>query len=274
MANLVSTILLGTVLIVAGFFILHLVVKLSGKMSATIVSLVCVGLYLPYSFINWPGGDVFAMHLAIYMVTAYMLGIISSYREKRVSAEGSDTKWFHWGPAIIVVFFIGVVTLGSTFVTIATKGMDKDLAEWLLPEPRSGAKTVESYFPGTITNDYQKTQVEYNTYLKRLKAQKQRGWQLKKGWLNKPYIGEKQIFQLEVSTADGQPLSGASVIGRFLRPSNIKNDVDFAMQEVANGRYQAEVALVHPGNWNMVLYIRHGDDLHELQASTYIEVAR
>ena len=274
MADLVSTILLGTVLIVAGFFILHLLVKLSGKMSATIVSLLCVGLYLPYSFINWPGGDVFAMHLAIYMVTAYMLGIISSYREKRVRAEGKDGQWFHWGPAIIVIFFICVVTIGSTFVTIATKGMDKDVAKWLLPEPLSGAKTVESHFPGTITNNYQKTQAEYNTYLKRLKEQKLRGWKLKKGWLNQPYIGEKQVFQLEVSSADGQPLSGAKVVGRFLRPSNIKNDVDFVMQEVSSGRYQAELALVHPGNWNMVLYIRHGEDLHELQASTYIETAR
>jgi len=274
MVDIVSTILLGSVLIIAGFFILHLVLKQSGKMSATIVSLACIGLYLPYSFIFWPGGDVFAMHLAIYMVTAYMLGIISSYREKRILAEGKDSRWFHWGPAIIVVFFIGVVTIGSTFVTIATNGMGKDMTKWLLPEPRSGAKVVESHFPGTVNNDYQKTQAEYNVYLKRLHEQRARGWQLKKGWLQTPYVGEKHIFQLEVSDADGKILSGASVIGRFLRPSNIKNDVDFEMKEVATGRYQAELQLQYPGNWNMVLYIRHGEYLHELQGSTYIEAAR
>ncbi|MDH5183513.1 MAG: FixH family protein [Gammaproteobacteria bacterium] len=274
MADLVSSILLGIVLIVAGFFVFHLWLKRSGKISATIMALLCVGLYLPYSFINWPGGDVFAMHMAIYMVTAYMLGIVSSYREKRVASEGKDTTWFHWGPAIIVVFFIGVVTIGSTFVTIATKGVNSDVAKWLLPEPRGGANVVESHFPGTVSNDYQKTQAEYNDYLKRLIEQKQRGWTLKKGWLSTPHVGEKQVFQLEVNNAEGKSLAGAKIVGRFLRPSNIKNDVDFVMQEVSRGLYQTELALRYPGNWNMVLYIRHGDDLHELQASTYIEAAR
>ena len=97
---------------------------------------------------------------------------------------------------------------------------------------------------------------------------------MKKGWLNTPYVGEKQVFQLELADRDGTALAGSKVIGRFLRPSNIKDDVDFEMQEVGAGRYQAEVQLQYPGNWNMVLYIRHGEALHELQGSTYIEATR
>ncbi|MBD3669890.1 MAG: FixH family protein [Gammaproteobacteria bacterium] len=275
MADIVSTILLGITLIVGIFLILHLVLRMNGKLSASIVALLTVGIYVPYSIFIWPGGDVFAMHIAVFLVTAYMLGIITSYREKRLAemAEGEKAGWFHWGPALIVGFFLFIVVVDSIFVTMATKGVSGDVASWLLPEPRNAGK-VESYFPGTVSHDYQKVQAEYNQYLAQMREQARRGWQIRKGWVQTPYVGEPQVFQVELKDKQGNLLEGADIVGRFLRPSNSSEDVEFSMQETAPGRYQVKTNLHLQGNWDMDMYIRLGEAMHQIQGSTYVEPSR
>jgi nitrogen fixation protein FixH len=275
MSDLVGSILIGILLIIAVFFVFFSLLRMGGKLSATMVSLLVLGIYVPLSIFKWPGGDVFAIHMALYMVTAYLLGIITTHREKRLAEvpEGEKAPFFHWGPATIVGFFLFIIVIDSTFVTMATKGVSGDVAAWLLPKPRNAGK-VESYFPGTVSKDYQKAQSEYNQYLAQLEKQKERGWQIHKGFTQTPYVGEDQVFQVELRDKQGKLLPEAEIVGRFLRPSNSKEDVDFTMKEVSPGRYQVHLSLAYPGNWDMDMYIRRGEDLHQLQASTYVEAAR
>jgi len=275
MSDLVGSILIGILLIIAVFFIFFRLLRMGGKLSASMVSLLVLGIYVPLSIFKWPGGDIFAIHMAMYMVTAYLLGIISSYREKRLAElpSGEKAPFFHWGPATIVGFFLFLIVVDSIFVTWATQGVSGDVAAWLFPKPRN-AGHVESHFPGTVSKDYQKAQSEYNAYLEQLETQKKRGWQIHKGFTETPHVGEDQVFQVELRDKQGKLLPGAEINGRFMRPSNSKQDVDFNMKEVSPGLYQVHLSLAYPGNWDLDMHIRRGEEKHLLQGSTYVEAAR
>jgi nitrogen fixation protein FixH len=235
--------------------------QVSAKWAATVTALTAVGLYVPYSILRWPGGDIFAIHLAIYLLAALACGMLLGVR--------SSGQGLHWGPATLIGFFIFVAVSGAVFIAVAEHGVPPWVRNWLLPEPASQRETT-SIFPGVIAHDFHKKESLYNQYLQQVERQRQRGWQVHKGWVGEPVIGESALFRVAVQTREGEPLTDATVTGRFLRTSTSQLDVDFALGETALGVYESKVVLPAAGRWNLLLSIRKGDDLHEVQASTEI----
>lgn len=243
------------------FFLLHRVLRLNGKAAAAVIALLAILFYVPWGVLNWPGADVFAIHLAIYLTVAYALALIGS----RVG------RGWHWAPAAIVGFFVVVVVMNIVFLTVADRGIT-GLFSRLLPEPRSG-DVVDSGFPGTVSHDYQEKEALYNAYLRQVEAQRARGWQVRKGWQYQPVAGQPATFIVAVSDRAGRPVSEARVEGRFLRTSNSRDDFDFTMYEVAPGEYRAAMTMPLPGRWQLVLQVRRDDDLHEVRAETTVSAA-
>ncbi|HRF62879.1 MAG TPA: FixH family protein [Candidatus Competibacter sp.] len=233
----------------------------SAKYAAAVVALVTIGLYGPYSIVRWPGGDVFAIHLGIYLLVSLACGMLLGAR--------SQGEGMHWGPAVIGGFFIFVVVSGAVFVTVAERGLTPSLRDWLLPAAHSG-REVSSLFPGVISHDFQQKEELYNQYLQQVERQRQRGWQVQKGWLSDPMINEPAVFRVVVRTREGEPMTGATVVGQFLRPSNSKQDIAFTLAETDPGVYESKLLLPLAGHWNLVLEIRKGDDLHEIRAVTQV----
>ncbi len=264
MPDLLQGLAIGLGLIVVANALLIRFARLSAKQAAATVALVTLGLYVPYSILRWPGGDVFAIHLAIYLLAALACGMLF---DRRASGQS-----LHWGPAAISGFFIFVVVSGALFVAVAERGLTSTLGRWLLPETGRGA--VSSMFPGVISHDFHKKEALYNDYLQQVKRQQQRGWQVQKGWLGEPVANEPALFRVVVHTRAGEPLTGATVTGQFLRPSTSTLDVAFTLTEREPGGYETTVTLPAPGQWNLVLSIRQGDDLHEIRASTTVGAAR
>ena len=89
--------------------------RMSAKQAAAGVALATVGLYVPYSIVRWPGGDVFAIHLAIYLLASLACGMLLNTR--------AGGKSLHWGPAIISGFFVVIAVLGAVFVSVAERGL-------------------------------------------------------------------------------------------------------------------------------------------------------
>ena len=260
MPDLLSSVGIGTGLIVVINLALIRFTRTSAKMAATVTALITVGLYVPYSIVSWPGGDIFAIHLAIYLLASLACGMLLSVR-----ATGQG---LHWGPAVLSGFFIFVVVTGAIFVAVAERGLTSSWGRWLLPESQHGP--VSSMFPGVISHDYHKKEALYNDYLKQIERQRQRGWQVQKGWLTDPVVNHPAIFRVAAQTRDGQPLTGATVAGQFLRSSSSKLDVGFNLTERTPGVYETEIMLPLPGTWNLVLQIHKGEDLHEIQANTTV----
>ena len=252
----------GVIAEVVVFFLLRALLGLSGKAGAMAVGLLALLVYVPWAILAWPGADIFAIHLAIYLTVAYALGMVG----------GSVGRQWHWAPALIVGFFVVVIATNVVFLGVAEQGITGVFAR-LLPEPR-GAEVADSRFPGTVSHDFQKKEALYNDYLQQVEAQQSRGWQVRKGWLYRPVAGEPATFMLTVSDRDGGPVTGAVVSGRFLRTSNSRDDFDFSMVEGAPGEYRAGLEMPLHGLWQLVLQVRRGDDLHEIRAETSVADAR
>jgi nitrogen fixation protein FixH len=261
----------GAAIQVLAFLVLYRFTPLGAKQAAVVVGALALALVLPYSLLYWPGGDVLAMHLAVYGVTAYVLAIIAQARAQRLQGEPAQgERWFQWGPALIVLFFIAVVLLNAVMVVLSKEGLPESLSHLLLPQPAREGQ-VSSAFPGTVARDLQKKEALYNAYLEQVRRQEDRGWQVRKGWLTPPVAGVATEFQVSVTDRDGAPVVGAEVSGRFLRPSDNRLDQGFRLRERDSGLYRAAVTLPQPGRWNLWLRIQRGEDIHELEASTRIQ---
>ncbi|MBK8183694.1 MAG: FixH family protein [Candidatus Competibacteraceae bacterium] len=261
MTDLLLSLAVGVGIIVLANLALARLMHTSAKQAAAVVALVTVGLYVPYSIIRWPGGDVFAIHLGIYLLVSLACGMLLEVR--------NEGKGLHWGPAAIIGFFIFVAVSGALFVAIAERGLSPSLWEWLMPAT-DRAQKVTSVFPGVISHDFHQKEALYNAYLQQVERQQQRGWQIQKGWLADPLPNEPTVFRVAVKTREGEPVSGADMSGQFLRPSNNRRDVAFSLTETGSGVYETTVTLPLAGNWNLVLHIRKGEDLHEIRAVTQV----
>lgn len=248
----------GVVAEVAVFLLLRRLFRLDGKAAGMAVALLAILVYVPWAILTWPGADIFAIHLAIYLTVAYALGMVG----------GRVGRHWHWAPALIVGFFVVVIATNVVFLGVAEQGITGLFAR-MLPEPQGG-EVVDSRFPGTVSHDYQEKEAQYNDYLRQVEEQDARGWQVRKGWLYRPVAGQAATFIVVVSDRDEVPLSAAEVTGRFLRSSNSRDDFEFSMPEVAPGEYRAELTMPLHGLWQLVLQVRHGEELHEVRADTSV----
>lgn len=268
MPDLLTSLSIGVVAAIVSFVVFYKLIHFSAAKSGFLSAALVLGTYIPLAIIYWPGGDVFSIHLAIYGVASYMMGMISHYREQALNEE-QRKKWFHWIPASFFAFFLVVVTVNMTLVTLSTKGMSPELLQWLLPKNEGG--NFSSQFPGVVSHDYQEKEALYNEYLANLKKQKDRGWKIKQGWLVSPVQNKPAIFQIEAADRNGHILTGLSINIKFLRPSNFKSDKEFTMQEVLDGVYQQSVNFELPGNWDVIILISKDDDVHEVRGDTFVK---
>ncbi|HAS51216.1 MAG TPA: hypothetical protein DCS21_05540 [Gammaproteobacteria bacterium] len=259
MTDLLLGLGIGAALIVLANLGLIRFARVSAQWAATVTALTTVGLYVPYAILRWPGGDIFAIHLAIYLLAALACGMLFSIR--------SSGQGLHWGPAMLIGFFIFVAVSGAVFIAVAEHGVPGWARDRLFPDSASHRETV-SMFPGVISHDFHKKEALYNQYLQQVEQQRQRGWQVHKGWVGEPLVGEPALFRVAVKTREGEPVAGATVAGRFLRTSTSKLDVDFTLNETTPGVYESPVTLPVAGRWNLVLQVRKEAELHEVRANT------
>ncbi|MDH5444334.1 MAG: FixH family protein [Gammaproteobacteria bacterium] len=266
MASLVYTLLGGALSIVIVFLLALKVLRVEPKALAGLMALLVLGIFVPVAIVFWPGADVFAVHLAIYMITVYALGIIFS---QRATHDASSGHWFHWGPAAIIGFFMFIVAVDAILIVVAQKGLHKEVALKFLPAPRSGGK-VSSFFPGTVSHDFREKEELFNRYIEQRREQKERNWQVRLGWAVDPLVDKETQFQIHVTDKDGKAISKANVTGQFMRPADSKLDQDFTMQEGRPGYYQVALTMTVPGQWELILNIKQGESLHEIRARTNI----
>jgi nitrogen fixation protein FixH len=261
MGHLLLGLALGAGLIVLAILLLVRFARMGAQQAATVAALTTLGLYVPYAIVRWPGGDIFAIHLAIYLLASLACGMVLNAR--------AGGRGLHWGPAVIGGFFVFVVVSGAVFIAVAERGLTSSLWRRLLPEADS-RRAVTSVFPGVVSHDFHKKEALYNQYLQQVEQQRQRGWQVQKGWLGEPVVDEPALFRVAVRTREQTPITGATVEGQFLRPSTTALDVDFALKETAPGVYESKVTLSAAGRWNLVLSIRKDEELHEIRANTSV----
>jgi len=261
---MIITLSVGVIIIAAIFFTLKWLTKIPSNVLGAIVAVIVLVVFMPLAIIYWPGGDVFAIHLAIYMITVYGLAIVASRREKNSGV--------HWGPVTIIGFFVILVLVDSFFVTIADKGLSSNIADFVLPQ--SDDKSTATYnYPGKVVHDYYQKGNLYNNYLDNIEARKRTQWKIKKGWITLPVVGQSAVFQLQVKNKDSSNITTAKITGKFIRYSDSKLDKEFSMEYIENGLYQVNIQLPAPGRWGLVLKISKDDIVYEIQGTTTVSLA-
>lgn len=276
--SLLTTLGLGVFASFVLFFLFYLGLKWNNKLAALVTILIVMGIYIPLAATHWAGVDVFAIHFAFYVMSGYGLGIITSHRSHRQRLEaklGDSTEppkkaWFHWAPAIIVVFFLTLAVVDSIIITLANKGASSEFMAQFLPEPRFSTGAVTSVFPGPVPNNFKEKYAQFNQHLDQLEVQKERGWQVKNGWQQTPRMGQPAVFSIHVLDKAGQPITGAKVEVSFLRSADKTKDKHFTLPESTSGTYGQSVQLDEPGSWTVVLRIQRGDEVHEVKGTTQV----
>lgn len=273
MDNLVITLGVGVGLIAALFFVIYRFTRLRGYQTAGLVLAITLLLFVPYSVLNWAGADVFAIHLALYIIVPYGLGIITTQLESEQGQKARRGR-LHWFHITLIVFFGIVATVNAILISVATHGMPSHLVGVFLPAPQGQATTVTSGFPGTVSGISERKEALAVAYQDPLEQRQALGWQVDQGWTGRPAVGEPAIFKVRVRDREGQPIPDAVVSGQFLRVSDFQQDQNFTMRSLGDGLYATEVILSAPGRWDVVLRVQHGEWVFEQEASTRVRASR
>ncbi|WP_407275695.1 FixH family protein [Halothiobacillus sp. DCM-1] len=265
--NLVLPAGVGIVAILVLFYLLKWRWPRAGRPIAVILGVLSLAAYAPYAITHWPGSDIVTAVVAIYVMTAFILGFI--YPAK--SAGGGKAS-FHWGPASIIIFLSVIVLLDSIFVTLASSGLSQRAAHDLLPKPDEGS-IVTSFFPGTVARDYQQQEKLFNQYDDALDEQVQLGWKVHKGWVDEPVMNQPALFKVSVTDDHGQAVSGAQVSLDFMRPADKRLDFSVSLPELGDGAYQLPIKMTAPGLWEVMVHIQKGAANFELNGRTNVQMA-
>lgn len=272
MAIMVLVMTAGLILILTTFAVLRSLLRLGGVATALIMALAVVGVYVPVGIMLWPGADVFAMQLVLFLGVTYVLGMIAKYRDEATRRSGKTPARFHWAPASILGFFGLLFVVLSGWVVVAEQGLPPTLGERLLPEP-AGYHVASSAFPGTVARDLFRDEGQFD-YIRQIQLQRERGWSVEYGWVNgAPEPGTEGRVRLEMRDRQGRSIDGAAVEALFMRPSDEQLDRRIAVRGLGDGLYEGAVILEQPGLWLVMFEIEHGDDFHEVRGRARLEPA-
>jgi nitrogen fixation protein FixH len=208
-----------------------------------------------YSLSHWPGGDVVALHLALYVATAIVLTLTGDRK------TGAPRQPMHWIPKIIVGFFLTLALLMAGFVSISISGLPPFVAQWFLPNAAN--KQVYTAFSGEVPHDEAAAKV-VSQYMKKSERQRQLGWQIEVVGLDQIKGGQASEVTVSASDSAQQPLEGATVTLTIKHPADGADTGKSAkLSAFEPGRYRALVGMDRPGQWVAVLLIERGQDRFE-----------
>ncbi|NJN46299.1 MAG: hypothetical protein HC808_07285 [Candidatus Competibacteraceae bacterium] len=146
MVDMLASLAIGVVLIVTANAGLFYWSGWSALRSALVVALIAVAVYLSLVIGRWPGGDIVAIHLALYLLASYGCGLFLGLRGQSGTQSDARTRW-HWGPALLIGFFVTLAAVNAVFIVLAQRGLSPQLSQHLLPAREN---PVTSFFRGNF----------------------------------------------------------------------------------------------------------------------------
>lgn len=214
--------------------------------------------YIFYSRQHWSGGDVLTIHFAVYLANAGLLMVFGGMQQKQ--------QTMHWGPRVIIGFFIVLVLLNALFLSISMRGLPDQVTSFFLPNPDH--QKIHTAFPGIIPHDQNKL---YEPHLQNIEQQRQLGWQVSATGLDKLVSAKPALVTIHLLDKDQKAITSAQVRIGMWRMANSRDDRQFDLKEINAGTYQAEILLPHEGRWLSELSIKQGDNAYLKQQQLFID---
>jgi nitrogen fixation protein FixH len=214
--------------------------------------------YLVYASQHWAGGDVLAIHFAIFLANAGVLGVFGSLQQKK--------QPMHWAPRLIIAFFIFLVILNAVLLSIASRGLPSSISGIFLPNP--DRQKVHTAFPGTVPHDKNKS---YQGHLARVEQQRELGWKATLQGVESLQSGQSSSISLLLLDKDNVPVEGADVRLGLWRVANSRDDQTLQMKESEPGLYHTELLLPDAGRWLAEIIIEHENAYYRRQQQLFLD---
>lgn len=250
--------LFGGILFASVMFFLVRRIGLSNFWAGILSGLLPFIAYVYYSTKFWGGGDVLAIHFAVYLANAGLLIVFGGMQRNK--------EKLHWAPRVIVVFFIGLVVLNAVFLSLSTRGLPDRLAKSWLPNPAQG--NLHTGFPGIIPHDKNKS---YEPQLQEIEDQKALGWKLSILGLKEIKPNQATTLRIEITDKNSQPVTDAVINLALWRMANSRDDQLLEFKETNRGVYQVQCTLPAEGRWLTHLQIARGSDRYTIKQSLFVD---
>lgn len=197
--------------------------------------------YFASLFGHWPGLDVVAIHIAVFISAAFVLAVLSRYRARQ--------SRMHWAPKALIAFFLVLVVMNASFLYVSTKGLPPALARLLLPGV--GAGKVHTGFAGT-TRHGEEAAKAISADLSRQHRNEQLGWRVRVEGLRMPTVGQNSVTVF-AEDREGRPLAGQT--GGFQLARVGAKGARTPLRATVTGQYEARLDFTGPGFWLVELQL-------------------
>lgn len=230
-----STLIGGLLMLLILYGALGWVAALSTALRAMLASSLTLIVYFLLILGRWPGLDVVAMHISIFVVMGLLLFLFSSRRRNRAR--------LHWGPKILIGFFVLLAGINSFLLYISTHGLPPRIAHLWLP----GDDVVNSGFSGVVEHGDEAAKA-VSSELSRSHSVTKLGWRIQISGLPES-AQASQIVSVKVLDSSGLPLPGLQAELYLLRPGATHRTATIALIDKGAGEYSNVLDIPAKGRW-------------------------
>jgi nitrogen fixation protein FixH len=203
---------------------------------ALLAGLIPLLVYFALIVGRWPGLDVVAMHISVFLAAGLVLFAVSQFRRGSVGR-------MHWVPKLLTAFFLGLVVVNGSLLYLATKGLPEPLARWWLG---SDGGAVYSGFSGVVTHG-QAAAKAVSSELSQAQRESELGWQVEVDGLDS---GEPaRAIQVRVRDRTGLPVDRIEAELRLQRPGAVEAALVLPLAAVDAGTYGGVLHVPAGGRW-------------------------
>lgn len=214
---------------------------------AALAGLIPLFVYFVLIVGRWPGLDVAAIHISVYLAAALVLHALSQFWRRG--------HRLHWAPRLLIGFFAGLTVVNASLLYISTSGLPEPIGRWWL----GGEGKVYSGFSGVVTHD-QGAAKAVSAALSEAHRESLLGWQVDVDGLWG--IQDTAVpLVVRVRERTGLPVDNlrAQVDLRRLGASDVSARFEF--DRTAPGTYEGVVQLPAGGRWLVALHIAEANDV-------------
>lgn len=230
-----TTLIGGLILMVIVHVALGTLLRLSTALRALLASSFALIIYFLMIIGNWPGLDVVAMHISVFVVSGLLLYMLSTRRRNQAR--------LHWVPKMLIGFFVLLAVLNSFLLYISTHGLPPSIAHVWLP----GGGEVNSGFSGVVGHGQEAARAVSST-LKQSHAATQLGWRIQIAGLQEA-AQPSQMVSVKVLDRQGVPISDLNIELQLRRPGAERSVMTLPLAYKDAGEYSNVLDIPAPGRW-------------------------
>lgn len=184
---------------------------------------------------RWPGLDVAAMHISIFVVAGLLLFMLSMRRRQ--------SSRLHWAPKLLIGFFVLLAVINSFLLYISTRGLPPSLAQAWLP----GGGEMHSGFSGVVGHGQDAARAVSST-LKQSHVASELGWRIQIAGLRET-AQASQMVSVKVTDRAGMPIRKLDIVLQLRRPGADRNILTLPLIDKDAGEYSNVLDLPASGRW-------------------------